>query len=376
MTVIDREQWLLEVAVRPVLTLGCILVTVLEFPTYAVIARPFTTGLLVVVCVLGLTTILPWSRIPQWTQLGLLSLYALTASLLLPLAQSTLAPMFAFLAASATGKMTGRKLAIAIAVLTSLSSAIAVAVVSGIAPTPTQWPWWEGLITGFPAYIGIARTDRVAALANAQRAAVEAMRAAESEAREATLLERGRIARELHDVLGHSLTGIALQLDMADALNENDRRDEATRAIRHARKLAVDSIVDMRGAVEALREDTVPLSRTLRTIADNAGAALAVKGEERPVSAEAAHAIHRAAQEALTNAVKHAPGADVTMELAFEKDSVSLTVVNGQSHAPVPAGIGGGTGLGLAAMRDRATALGGTLDAGPSDGGWAVKLTI
>jgi len=376
MTVIDREQWLLEVVVRPVLTFGCILVTVLELPAYEVIARPFTTGLLVVVCVLGLTTILPWSCIPQWTQLGLLGLYAVTSAVLLPLAEPTLAPMFAFLAASASGKLTGRKPAIAIAVLTSLSSAIAVTVVNGIAPSPTQWPWWEGLITGLPAYISIARTDRVAALSNAKRAAVEAMRAAESEAREATLVERGRIARELHDVLGHSLTGIALQLDMADALNENDRPDEATRAIRHARKLAVDSIVDMRGAVEALREDTVPLSRTLRTIADNAGASLAVLGEERPVSAEAAHAIHRAAQEALTNAAKHAPGADVTMELAFDKDSVSLTVVNGQSQVPVPAGIGGGTGLGLAAMRDRAAALGGTLDAGPSDGGWAVKLTI
>src|SRR5882757_6948948 len=202
MTVIDREQWLLEVVVRPVLTLGCILVTVLELPAYEVIARPFTTGLLVVVCVLGLTTILPWGRIPQWTQLGLLGLYAVTSAVLLPLAEPTLAPMFAFLAASASGKLTGRKPAIAIAVLTSLSSAIAVTVVNGIAPSPTQWPWWEGLITGLPAYISIARTDRVAALSNAKRAAVEAMRAAESEAREATLVERGRIARELHDVLG------------------------------------------------------------------------------------------------------------------------------------------------------------------------------
>ncbi|MFI9383295.1 sensor histidine kinase [Kutzneria sp. NPDC052558] len=376
MAMIDREQWLLEVAVRPVLTLGCILVTALEFPDHEVIARPFTTGLLVVVSILGLATIFPWRRLPQWTQLGLLGLYALTASLLLPLAQPTLAPMFAFLAASATGKLAGRKPAVAIAVLTSVSSALAVAAVNGIAPSPTQWPWWEGFVTGLPAYVSIARTDRLAALANAKRAASEAMRAAESEAREATLLERGRIARELHDVLGHSLTGIALQLDMADALNENDRRDEATQAIRHARKLAVDSIVDMRGAVEALREDTVPLSRILRGIADNAGASLTVQGEERAVPAEVAHAVHRTAQEALTNAAKHAPGATVTMELVYGQDSVALTVVNGQSNVPVPAGIGGGTGLGLAAMRDRAVALGGALDAGPADGGWTVRLTI
>ncbi len=376
MTVTDRELWLLEAVIRPVLTLGCILVTALEFPDHEIIARPFTTGLLVVVSLLGLTTVFPWTRIPQWTQWGLLGLYAATASLLLPLAQPTLAPMFAFLAASASGKLTARKPAVVVAVFTSLSSVAAIILVDGLGWSSSQWPWWEGLVTGLPAYISIARTDRLAALANAKRAATEALRAAESETREATLLERGRIARELHDVLGHSLTGIALQLDMADALNENDRRDEATRAIRHARRLAVDSIVDMRGAVEALREDSVPLTRTLRTIADNAGASLAISGDERPVPAEVAHAIHRTAQEALTNAAKHAPGSEVTMELAFRQDSVTLTVVNGQSKVPVPAGIGGGTGLGLAAMRDRAVALGGTLDAGSSAEGWVVKLTI
>ena len=375
--IVDRELRLHDRVVRPALTLGCILVTAVEFPSHMIIARPATTWLLVVVALLGLATLPPWGRLCPRTQVALLSLFAVTSAALLPLAQTTLAPMFAFLVASAAGtKLWSRKHAIAVAVLTSVSAAVAVAVVDGIAPSPTQWPWWEGLITGFPAYIGVSRMDRIAALSNAERAAVEARRAAESEAREATLLERGRIARELHDVLGHSLTGIALQLDMADALNENDRRDEATKAIRNARKLAVDSIVDMRGAVEALREDTVPLSRTLRTIADNAGASFAVQGEEWTVSTEVAHALHRAAQEALTNAAKHAPGASVKVELAFAAGKVSLTVVNGRSDVPVPVGIGGGTGLGLAAMRDRVTALGGTLDAGPTPDGWTVQLTL
>lgn len=379
MTIFDREQRLVEYVVRPVLAVGAITVTALQFPDETIIARPFTTGLFVVVAALALITLPQWERRYPRTQLVLVVLYALTSALLLPLAQTTLAPMFAFLAAAAAGgRMRSRRTGIAIAVLTSVSATVAVLVVDAIWPasSSTQWPWWEALATGLPSYIGISRMDRAAALSNAERAATEARRAAASEAREAALLERGRIARELHDVLGHSLTGIALQLDMADALNENNRPDEATTAMRNARKLAVDSIADMRGAVQALSEDSVPLSRSLRTIADNAGAGFTLQGEERPVSAEAAHAINRAAQEALTNAAKYAPGAGVSVELTFEPDKVGLTVVNGRSEAPAPVGIGGGTGLGLATMRDRVTALGGTLDAGPAGGGWAVELVV
>ena len=378
-TLFDREQRRVEFLVRPVLAVGSILLTALEFRTQPIIERPFTTGLFVVVSALSLVTLPQWERRFPRTQLALLVLYALTSALLLPLAQTTLAPIFPFLAAAAAGgRLRSRRAAIAVAVLTSVSATVAVLVVDAIWPSQssTQWPWWEALATGLPAYIGVSRTDRAAALSNAKRAADEARRAAASEAREAALLERGRIARELHDVLGHSLTGIALQLDMADALNENDRRDEATKAMRNARQLAVDSIADMRGAVQALREDTVPLSQTLRTIADNAGARFVVQGEERPVSADTAHAVNRAAQEALTNAAKYAPGAGVSVELAFTTDTVALKVLNGQSDTPAPTGIGGGTGLGLAAMRDRVTALGGTVKAGPVDGGWAVDLTI
>lgn len=369
MVPLDR---IVEKVARPVLAVAAILVTALEFPDHAIIARPFAMGLFAVVAVLSLVTLIPWrSPLVLWVA------YAVTAAALLPLAQTTLAPIFAFLAsAGAGGRLPSRKAALAIAVLTSVASAVAVLVVNGIWPTPTQWPWWEALATGLPSYIGIARADRAAALSNAERAAAEARRAGESEAREATLVERGRIARELHDVLGHSLTGIALQLDMADALNENDRRDEATAAMRNARQLAVTSIGDMREAVHALREDTVPLSRTLRAVADNAGAAFVVQGAERTLSVDAAYAILRATQEALTNAAKHAPGAAVSVKLAFSPDSVELEVANGRSRAPVPVGIGGGTGLGLTAMRDRAAALGGTLDAGPVDDGWIVRLRL
>ncbi|RJQ85960.1 histidine kinase dimerization/phosphoacceptor domain-containing protein [Amycolatopsis panacis] len=102
----------------------------------------------------------------------------------------------------------------------------------------------------------MSRQDRRAALNNAERAAVEAQRAAASEAREAALLERSRIARELHDVLGHSLTGIAMQLDLADALATKGRSEEANSAVLRARSIAVDSVTQMREAVHALRDDS------------------------------------------------------------------------------------------------------------------------
>jgi signal transduction histidine kinase len=258
-TIFDREQRIVEHVVRPLLTVGSILVTVLELRGREVLVRPFTIGLFAMVAALSVVTPAPWRRRPY---LVLWILYAVGAAVLLPLAQNTLAQIFPFLATAGAGeRMSSRRTAVAIAVLTSVTATVASAVVHLIWPDSTQFAWWEALVTGLPSYIGIARTDRAAALASAQRAAVEARRAADSEAREAALLERSRIARELHDVLGHSLTGIALQLDMADALNENNRRDEATQALRSARKLAVDSIADMRGAVHALREETVPRRR-------------------------------------------------------------------------------------------------------------------
>ncbi|MFF0143829.1 sensor histidine kinase [Amycolatopsis sulphurea] len=225
--------------------------------------------------------------------------------------------------------------------------------------------------------IGMSRQDRRDALTNAERAAVEAQRAAASEAREAALLERNRIARELHDVLGHSLTGIAMQLDLADALATRGRSEEANSVVLRTRSIAVDSVTQMRAAVLALRDDSQSLSEALKTLADNEAVPFTCTGEARPATPDVTHALLRATQEALANAAKHAPGATRRIDLGYTADAVHLVVTNSAAatgHTPADRGW---TGLGLTAMRERIAVLGGTVRACPTDsGGWAVEARI
>jgi signal transduction histidine kinase len=139
----------------------------------------------------------------------------------------------------------------------------------------------------------------------------------------------------------------------------------------------VDSIGETRRAVHALREDTLPLPDTLHQLAEHSAVDFAITGEAGTVGAEVTHAIVRAAQEALTNAAKYAPGATRTMRLACTADHLTLTVHNGPATEPLRAELAGGTGVGLIGMRERVTRLGGTLHSEPTpDGGWTVELKL
>jgi signal transduction histidine kinase len=332
------------------------------------------------VALLAIAAQLPWTRLSDRQQIGLMTTYIVLAAVLLPLAHhTTLASVLPFLAVGAAGgRLNSRRAAVVIACIGAITAAGATWLVEQLAPTPDQWPWWIALTVGLPVYIGISNKDRLDAVFNARRATAQAQRAAESEAREAALEERGRIAREIHDVLGHSLSGIALQLDMADALHDSGRDEEATTAIRKARALAVDSISETRRAVHALREDTLPLQETLRKMADSDTVSFRMKGKPGPVAVEATHALVRAAQEALTNAVKYAPGATRAMTLEYTVDTVRLTVGNGPATTALSAEAAGGTGMGLVGMRERVALLGGTVHAGPdADGiGWTVDVEV
>ena len=262
--------------------------------------------------------------------------------------------------------------------LLALVAVAATVVVEQLAPATTadQWPWWLSLTIALPVYIGTSVRDRDEALRSAQQAAEQAKRAADSEAREAALQERGRIAREIHDVLGHSLSGIALQLDMADALRERGHDDEAAAAVRRARTLAVDSINETRRAVHALREDTLPLTETIRQLAEHSDVEFTLTGLPRTLGADATHTLLRAAQEALTNATKYAPDAARAITLAFADRATTLTVTNGPAGA-CRSELADGTGMGLVGMRERVALLGGTVQAGPTQaGGWTVELEI
>lgn len=374
-----RPERFRDELIRPFLTLATLAVAVVQWPHKQILWPPVAVPLFVLASIAAVGALLPWTRLSSRQQLAAMTAYMLLGSLLLPLAhQTTTAALFPYVTAStAAWKLGSRKAAVGVAVAGALVAAGATRLVELLAPDAPQWSLWVTLTVGLPVYIGISQRDRLEALHSAQLAAEEARRATESEAREAALIERGRIAREIHDVLGHSLSGIALQLDMADALRDSGREEDATAAIRRARSLAVDSISETRRAVHALREDTLPLPDTLRQLAEHNAVDFAITGEAGEIGAEATHTMVRAAQEALTNAAKYAPGANRDMRLAFTTDRVTLTVHNGPATEDRRTDLAGSTGVGLVGMRERAALLGGTLQAEPTrEGGWTVELEL
>jgi signal transduction histidine kinase len=374
-----RPERFRDELIQPFLIVAAIAGTIVQWPSSQILFPLVALPLFVLVSIAAVGTLFPLTRLSNRQQVAAMSTYVLLASLLLPLAhETTTAALFPYIAASAVGgKLASRTAAIGVAVTGAVVAAGGTRLAELLVPTMPQWQWWVPLTVAMPVYIGISARDRRDAVDNARRAAEEAQRAKESEAREAALIERGRIAREIHDVLGHSLSGIALQLDLADALRDSGRDEQATAAIRRARALAVDSISETRRAVHALREDTLPLPDTLRQLAEHSAVDFAISGEVATVSAEAAHAMVRAAQEALTNAAKYAPGGQRAMRLAFTDDHVTLSVYNGPATEDLPADLSNSTGVGLVGMRERAALLGGTLQAQPTrEGGRTVELEL
>jgi signal transduction histidine kinase len=305
-----------------------------------------------VASVSSIVTLFPLWRLSSGWLTTVMSVAMLSGAVLLPLTeQTTSGPFFAYLAAGAAGgRLASRKAAIGIAVSGAVVAAVLTAVIRALVPAADTWPWWLALTVALPVYIGVAQRDRDMALA---------------------LAERGRIAREIHDVLGHSLSGIALQLDMADALRESGRGDQADAAVRKARALAVDSMAETRRAVHALRQGALPLTTSLRALTDD----VTISGSTRDVGTEAAHTVLRTAQEAVTNAAKHAPGAAVSIRLECHENGLRLTVHNGPGTEE-RGSRAEGTSLGLVGMRERAALLGGTLKAGPEGDGWTVELEL
>lgn len=203
------------------------------------------------------------------------------------------------------------------------------------------------------------------------------------EARNAALAERARIARELHDVLAHSLAGLTIQLEAARALLLSDGCDPA-RALTHverAHRLGVEGLTEARQAVAALREDRPPLADLLRSLVGGLGerATLTVTGAARDLPPDVALTVYRCAQEALTNATRHAPGASVHVQLNYSDHELTLVVLDkhpdGQPPPPPPPSASQG-GFGLVGMRERAELTGGTLHAGPSGNGWRVDVRV
>jgi len=204
-------------------------------------------------------------------------------------------------------------------------------------------------------------------------------RAAQAEA--AALAERGRVARDMHDVLAHSLSALALQLEGARLLaRDRDTDPEVVAAIDRAHHLTTAGLDEARRAIAALRGEELPGPQRLQALADafadqsEARCSVRVEGTPRPLASDAGLAVYRTAQEALTNIRKHAAADRVELVLRYEDDGTTLRV---QDHGPgAPVAVGGGAGYGLTGMRERAELLGGRLEAGPTADGFRVELWL
>ncbi|MEV2191268.1 histidine kinase [Streptomyces phaeochromogenes] len=211
---------------------------------------------------------------------------------------------------------------------------------------------------------------------SAQRLLAQERAARAAEAESAALAERARIAREIHDVLAHSLSAQLVHLEAARLMIERGaERDQILERVVAARGMAREGLAETRQALSALRGEMSPLEEFLsELVADTAGADVTVTGERRMLPAEASQAVRRVAQEALTNVRKHAPGAKILIRLDYGEHEVMLNVRD--SGAPPGEFTHSGAGYGLLGMRERAELLGGSLEAGPYEEGFMVTLKV
>ena len=270
-----------------------------------------------------------------------------------------------------------------------LTGAVAIFVAEGVlgpfgwfgGPNATMWP--ELLAAAALGGYVAARRQWLAADRD-RRAKADQIR--EEETRRRVDAERMRIARELHDVIAHSMAMINVQASAAAMLlaDEPQRAAEAIQAIRGASKAGLRELRAilnvLRQADTDLPEPAVPGLQAIRALAEAATAAgtpTSVQAGElaAPLAPPVALAAYRIVQESLTNVVRHAgPG---TAAVAVRQDGSDLLVEVVNDGAQAAAAFQDGTGTGLAGMRERAAALGGALDAGPqAGGGFAVRARL
>jgi len=249
--------------------------------------------------------------------------------------------------------------------------------VTGVAAVTVGWLLTRGSLSGAIILVALDAAFFVSGLARGLRQAQlrEERAGAADRARAAALAERTRIAREIHDILAHSLADLSIQLELADALlTDGGDTTGARDRVRHAHRLAADGLVETRRAVHALRSDAPPLPDALAALAGARDATFEVSGAPRPLPAAAGLALLRTAQEALVNAAKHAPGTPVAVSLRYEPQCTGLTISNAAAPLPTPAGPAGG--YGLAGMSERLRLAGGSLTAGMHPGGWTVHAEV
>ncbi|MFI7088972.1 sensor histidine kinase [Streptomyces anulatus] len=316
------------------------------------------------------------------------------------------------IAAFVAGRGPGRGRTLVLVLAGALvAGAVAVAVVPSLLTLGTQFVAVIVLAVLVPWFVGrFSRQYRELVRAGWERAE-QLERERQLIAEQARLLERARIARDMHDVLGHDLSLIALSagaLKLAPGLDERHR--QAAQDIRGRAGAAVERLGEVIGVLREESEDPPQGpggSDIPRLVGDAAASGLAVDltatGEAAGLPPAVERAAHRVVQEGLTNAAKHAPGESVSVELSHTATETRVVVRNGVPEASAgaqggpsagpggwglagPGGRGsvgpGGNGLagpggrGLIGLDERVRLVGGTLDHGPRDGGFTLAARL
>lgn len=224
--------------------------------------------------------------------------------------------------------------------------------------------------------------------------AIEARRARAEDSRRRADEERLRIARELHDVLAHSISVINVQSGVALHLMD-EQPEQARTALAAINEASAEALREVRSVLGVLRGNgeqpprapTAGLARldelVSRATAAGVAVSLNVHGEQRPLPASLDLAAFRIVQESLTNIVRHAEAGQAIVTLTYGRDELALQIDDDGSGGDAPAGNGRGegggegSGNGIAGMRERAFALGGDLEAGPRPaGGFRVRARL
>jgi signal transduction histidine kinase len=270
----------------------------------------------------------------------------------------------------------------------SLAAAVALgllAVASPVADSVIQDPsefgvgiWIMGI--AFPWVIGLvaARQRQLALELDASRREL---------AQQALLAERRRIARDVHDFVGHGLAAVMLQVTSARHVLRRDP-EAAEEALRSAEEVGRRSMQELRRTVALLRSDDesavappLPSAYDIGALVDTARDGglevhLETRGDLSLIAPSVGVALYRISQEALANAARHAPRARTVLEIEVADEEACLVTETTGPTVAGPANDRERPRYGLVGMRERATALGGKLDAGPTPTGWRVSCRL
>ncbi|MFG1925910.1 sensor histidine kinase [Cryptosporangium sp. NPDC048952] len=240
------------------------------------------------------------------------------------------------------------------------------------------WSWWDATYLAVAAAVTLGLGHYVATRRALQEAWRERAERADAERvlrdEQARTAERARIAREMHDVLAHKVSLIALHAGALE-LTADGGADRVREGAGVIRVTAREALAELRTVLGILEADAQPYTDLASVVADarSAGQRVTLEDTAGELPASSARVVQRVVQEGLTNARKHAPDAPVTVTIARSADTVSVQVTNPLTGTALDLP---GSGAGLIGLAERLRLVGGTLDSGPTPNGWQLHAAV